>query len=126
MEILEPGHRFILQSYPPSEYDLEPKFSQHLDFFKKIGPKFPYNKGEPSPGTNNQEVLRVLISRCQYLNAQWPCVETKLMIRHLRESLRQAENRNLRVKGLELISWPLEIENLKPCKICGHLHPHQH
>src|ERR1700674_242150 len=104
MKIIEPGHRFSIESYPPSGTEI-PTYNQRIHFFKKIGPEFPGNLGLEDTGTNCQELLRILISRAIYLDKQQPCIETKLIIHDLRESLRQFENLNLRIKSLPLISW---------------------
>lgn len=103
MKIIDPGHCYEVDSY-------DGEMNQLIDFMKRIGDKFPGNEGSSCPGTNCQELIRILIDRCKYLNNQIPCIET--------------EDRALRIKGLAPIIWPLEIENLSPCNICGHIYPH--
>jgi hypothetical protein len=91
---------------------------------KRIGDKYPGNEFPPNSGTNCQEVLRVEIDRAKYLYNQKPCDETTMIINLARQQIKLFENRALREKGLSYISWPVDIENLIPCKICGHIYPH--
>lgn len=134
MIIDEPGHYYHVLDYDP--LGVEPaKLGARLDFFKKIGPKFPGNIGSESWGTNCQEVLRVLIDRVEYLNEQQPCFESRQILFNLREALYQFESRAARVKDQNLAFWELTktlppglrgIESLPHCNICGHIYPHSH
>lgn len=124
MKEIEPGHRYYIHEYPTQKDSGFPIKQQKIQFVKKIGEKFPGNQGEETSGTNCQELIRVLIARCKYLNNQIPCEETNKIISHLRKALVQFENRALRMRGLQKTFWPLEIENLPPCRICGHIYPH--
>ncbi len=122
MEIITPGHLYKLQ-----EYDYyQSEHIQTLRFMKRIGDKFPGNNPPAYSGTNCQEVIRALINRLQYLQNQKPCIETETIIFHQRQSLIQFENRAMRIKDINInsTSWPWEIEKLIPCKICGHIYPH--
>lgn len=53
------------------------------------------NPGEETPGTNNQEVIRMLIDRVQYLDAQLPWPGNNEIIHHLRMALILHESRHL-------------------------------
>jgi hypothetical protein len=54
------------------------------------------------PGTNTQEVLRVLIDRSQFLNEVLPCVETESAVQYLRMALECYEARALRRRRQKL------------------------
>lgn len=73
MRILDPGHRFQLDSFDGDSG------IQVLQFVKREGWMYPGNVGH-DPGTNTQEVLRATISRAIYLNQQIPCWQTKVSI----------------------------------------------
>lgn len=124
MKELDPGHRYSVNNYPPQKDEGFPIYQQILQFVKKIGEKFPGNSGTEVSGTNCQEIIRVVIFRSKYLYNQKPCEETLEIINLGRQQLILFENRALREKGLNPISWPLEIENLLPCRICGHIYLH--
>lgn len=128
VKVDDPGHNYLLQNYHPQGHADLIRPVQPLVFFKKVGDKFPGNEPPEYIGTNCQEVLRALIDRCLYLQSQIPCVETKLIIGHLRNSLRLFEDRALRVKDLGIFS-PHSlggIEEIPACKVCGHIYPHSH
>ena len=119
MKILDPGHLYEVE-----EYDSNLSIKQTRRYMKRIGDKFPGNKPPSYSGTNCQEEIRVLIDRVMYLNNQKPCLENKLIIENFRKNIELFENRALREKNLPRPIWPLEIEKLIPCKICGHIYPH--
>lgn len=81
MKTLTTGHRYELASFesgPP----------QVLQFIEKIPASD--QSGQlitVNDGTTNEEVLRVLIDRMQYLNGKFPCRENALVITKLEESL---------------------------------------
>jgi hypothetical protein len=54
-------------------------------------------------GTTNEEVLRVLIDRLQYLNGKFPCRENAIVITKLEESLMWLEKRTAdrKARGVE-------------------------
>jgi hypothetical protein len=73
MKIIDPGHRYLMNTLDGIE---GPRL---LQFVKREGPKYPGNVGHYS-GTTSQEVLRCLIDRAQYVNRQIPCWQTKVSI----------------------------------------------
>lgn len=81
MKILFTGHKYELASFeggPP----------QILQFIQKAQ----HSTESPelmtvNDGTTNEEVLKVLIDRLQYLNGKFPCRENAIVITNLQESL---------------------------------------
>jgi hypothetical protein len=116
--ILDPGHQYYIKSYDGGEPQL-------LTFMKRVGEKYPGNKNAYG-GTNCQNVIRVLIRRCEYLNDQIPCWETQQIIEHLRSILFLFEERAKRMRGEQLEISKRGIESYLPCTMCGHILCTQH
>jgi hypothetical protein len=59
-------------------------------------------------GTTNEEVLRVLIDRLQYLQGKFPCRENAIVITKLEESLMWLEKRTAdrKKRGVEGMAKP--------------------
>jgi len=113
MRIIDAGHMYSLDTY-----DSDTKDKQVITFMKRYGDNFPFNQNS-YPGTNCQEVLRVLIDRCEYLYKQKPCLETESIIGLLKTSLLLFESRAARLHGLAL---NLDNNTLNDtCKTCGHV-----
>jgi len=90
MKVITPGHSYELRNF---EQDL-PELNQHLQFIhKEPVPDNPTVLRTVSDGTTNEEVLRVLIDRCQFLNAKFPCRENAIAITKLQEALFWLEER---------------------------------
>jgi hypothetical protein len=85
MDILDPGHDYEINNYDGSG-------KQRITFLKREGEGYPGNIGH-YPGTNCQEVLRVLIDRIEYLDNQIPCNENKLILDNLKSAYWQFEKR---------------------------------
>jgi hypothetical protein len=86
MKELTEGHTFVLDS-------MEGKNPQRLEFIHKgmdgeTGAFVTINDG-----TTNEEVLRCLIKRIQYLNAKAGCRENSIAITKLEEALMWLEKR---------------------------------
>ncbi len=116
MKVIDPGHEYLLDSYDGGE-------PVPLVFMKREGEGYPFNVGH-HPGTNCQEVLRVLIDRVKYLQKQIPCDENHGLLTHLRGALFCLEYRAARRHGrlLHLPSEnPPEIEDYPTCSGCGHI-----
>lgn len=114
MKILDAGHKYEIDS-------LDGKIIQSIQFVKREGEKFPFNCCS-YPGTNCQEVLRVLIDRTEYLQNQQPCAETEAIIASLRNALLLFEIRAAREHGHTLkMQSTQELMCGKVCKTCGHL-----
>lgn len=98
MKVITTGHKYELASFEGGP-------AQTLQFIEKVPSK------EPSAplvtvndGATNEEVLKVLIDRLQYLNGKFPCRENALVITKLEESLmwlnkRTAERQARGVEG---------------------------
>lgn len=87
MKILTEGHRYELASFENGP-------AQTLQFIEKV----PTAEGSKelrtvNDGTTNEEVLRVLINRLQFLNGKFPCRENAIVITKLEESLMWLEKR---------------------------------
>lgn len=81
MNIITTGHKYELASF-------EGGTPQTLQFIEKV----PVAEGSKelrtvNDGTTNEEVLKVLIDRLQYLNGKFPCRENAIVITKLEESL---------------------------------------
>jgi hypothetical protein len=116
MKIIDPGHEYDLTIYDGNDSE-----SQTLKFMKREGIGYPGNVGS-HPGTNCQEVLRVLINRSLYLNNQFPCWETTAAVESMRIALMLFELRSARRHGRELAYTDVEIELAPTCSTCGHIH----
>lgn len=115
MDEIDKGHKFQLKAIDGDNH-------QTLQFVKRIGDNYPYNQGVPKSGTTNQEILRVLIKRTQYLETQkshWInsiCIFLYRLAIYLLE-LRASNRKNKNLSILTL--W--EIENRDVCPKCGHI-----
>lgn len=112
MDVIDAGHKYVLRH-------LDGYGTETLTFVKREGEGYPGNVGHYE-GTTMQEVLRVLIDRAKYVNAQIPCEETEAGIIHMREAIRQFELRAARRHG-RMLSAPLTIEDAPTCAKCGHI-----
>lgn len=117
MEIVDPGHEFLLDSYDGEK-------ENRLVFMKREGEGYPFNVGRHA-GTNCQEVIRALIDRLKYLDRQIPCQENQGAITHLRGALfcfeYRAANRHGRVLHFPSEGYQPEIEDVPTCATCGHI-----
>jgi hypothetical protein len=99
-------------------------FENRLIFVKREGDGYPGNVGH-HPGTNMQEVLRALIDRVKYLNAQVPDGRNGMVVRHLRGALLWLEDRAADRHGrtLDPHTWNVDraIELEPACPECGHV-----
>lgn len=129
MRVIVPGHVYHCEIYDIPPQTMAPII--WIGFMRRIGPNYPGNAelGEgTSSGTNCQEVIRVLIDRCKYLEQQKPCRETRLIIRLLRSALWLFEVRAKRLKkGTLPRSLNLRhIEEIPTCSTCGHIYCKEH
>lgn len=81
MQVITTGHKYELASFEGGP-------AQALQFIEKV----PTTEGSKelrtvNDGTTNEEVLKVLIDRLQYLNGKFPCRENAIVITKLEESL---------------------------------------
>lgn len=112
MDVLEQGHRYALHPLDGSE-------AQILQFVKRSGPNYPYNEGTYS-GTTCQEVIKALISRTKYLDAQIPCLENDIILNSLRSALIAFETRAARNHGIALPAFRGQIEDAPTSDKDGH------
>lgn len=81
MNVITTGHKYELASF-------EGGTPQTLQFIEKVPTAGGSNElVTVNDGTTNEEVLRVLIDRLQYLNGKFPCRENAIVITKLEESL---------------------------------------
>lgn len=114
MVTLDPGHVYLLDA-------LDGDAVQRLAFVKREGDKYPGNVGSHS-GTTLQEVIRALIERCQYVNAQTPCAETEAVTGLLSAALLLLELRAARNHGRHLdTTLDALITGSGKCTRCGHV-----
>lgn len=114
MKVVDPGHCYLLDS-------LDGDAPQTLIFVKRQGAKYPGNIGS-HPGTTMQEVLRALVERAEYVNAQWPCAETQLAIGQLKAAIYLFEVRAARTHGRVLAApLPDVVSGATRCPACGHV-----
>ncbi len=114
MKVKEPGHIYELAS-------LDGGKKQRLKFVKRVGKNYPFNELPEHPGTNCQEVLRVLIDRCEYLNTQKACAETESIISLLKTALLLFELRAARHHDRQLDLTTMQELLVDGCDICGHI-----
>lgn len=116
MRVLDPGHDYVLQS-------LDGDAPQRLTFVKRIGPRFPGNKGEAHAGTTMQEVLRALIDRAEYVNGQTPCAETESARALMMSALLVLETRAARRHDRVFADFTTldEAVSAPGCSKCGHV-----
>lgn len=74
----------------------DPEKSQVIDFVRKV----PIEPGSTelqlvNDGTTNDEVLRVLIDRYQFLQGKFPCRENAIIITKLEECLMWTQKRDI-------------------------------
>ena len=84
MQVITTGHKYELASFEGGP-------TQSLQFIEKVKRLTENPDGTElvtvNDGTTNEEVLKVLIDRLQYLNGKFPCRENAIAITKLEESL---------------------------------------
>lgn len=81
------GHKYELQHYGNEGG------TESLTFIKKTPNTATNELLTEYDGTTNEEVLRVLIDRLQYLQTKFPCRENSIVITKLEESLMWLDKR---------------------------------
>jgi len=133
MKVLDPGHDYILDKLDSDGYDpICPQCGNteeaNLTFVKRQGEMYPGNTNSYE-GTNMQEVLRVLINRCMYVNNQIFSEDTLKTIDALRQAFFYLERRAADRHGRELPQVVISedfgsigsIEYYPHCSKCGHI-----
>lgn len=97
MKILRTGHCYDLD---PFEKD---GFQQRVQFIEKVPASTGTELITLNNGTTNEEVLRMMIDRMNYLQGKFPCRENAIVIEKLEESLMWLEKRTLdrKARGVE-------------------------
>ena len=119
MRIVDPGHQYALDHLDGSMEEL-------LTFVKREGEGYPGNEGS-HPGTNLQEVIRVLIDRVKYLHSQIAHDCNLEIIDNLRECIRLLEQRAAERHGrnTDFLDYCTRtgrtVETLPTCIKCGHV-----
>ena len=113
MRVIDPGHEYALTHLDGGREEI-------LTFVKREGPQYPGNVGS-HPGTNMQEVLRVLIHRLRYLDEQLPHFSNKYVLDDLRSALRKLEIRAADRHGRRHPRFTIEPEAMPVCQRCGHI-----
>jgi len=100
MKVITPGYKYELANFEEDVAEL----NQCLQFIHKV----PVAKDSPNlttlfDGTTNEEVLRVLIDRLQFLQAKFSCRENVIVITKLEEMLMWLEKRTAerKARGVE-------------------------
>jgi len=95
MKVITPGHRYEL-----AHFEVPDQEGQVLQFIEKVHVKAGRGiKGSPARlvtkwnGTTNEEVLKMLIDRMQYLYDKFPSEETATSISHLKSALYAQQSR---------------------------------
>jgi hypothetical protein len=115
MKVIDPGHIFELHTL-----DDETQGHDRLRFVKRDGPGYPGNVGHHG-GTNMQDVIRALISRTRYLDAQIPDIRNAEAIAHFQTALYLFEERAARRHGRAFLEYEDDIELMLTCGLCGHI-----
>ena len=124
MKVLDPGHRYLLNCLD----EVDGEWKESLVFVKRDDPpeKYPGNVGH-HPGTTIQEVLRALIERCRYVEAQLPNHETRLVVEFLQRCIHLLESRAAHRSGRQLPQIDEStIETIPTCPACGHIYCEEH
>ena len=124
MKVLDPGHCYHVNIYDLGKgihSDLLRRCIETIQFMKREGENYPGNVGR-YPGTNCQELIRVVIDRLKYVDNQIMDPANIHAIYSLRTALHDLEIRAARRHGLKLPAFKFEeIENLPTCLHCGHI-----
>lgn len=90
MKVLEPGHTYDLDNFQHPKGE----FNQTLRFIQKVpNPQNPSELVTIQNGTTNEEVLKALINRTEFLNTKFPCRENSIAITKMQEALMWFEKR---------------------------------
>lgn len=111
MRVLQGGHAYELENVGGDGVQII-QFVEKRDRNGEILPENQWIRGILS-----QELLRVLIDRTLYLNAEAPCDEDTEIVECLRRALCLYESRAAR-RTIEKLTM---VERARPCPQCGHI-----
>lgn len=124
MKTIDPGHEYLLDILD-SPTPLKRLGGVRLHFVKRVGEKYPGNTGPTRSGPTSQEVIRALIARTSYVDAQDPHALNTIALVSLRKALIAFEVRAALVRGDRAAAdriRQLEAPEREPtCERCGHL-----
>ena len=89
MKVIREGHLYELEMFE----DKSGRYDQSLQFIEKVPTGINNELRTEFDGTTNEEVLKVLINRMEYLQNKFPCEENEMTISCLYESLYWLEKR---------------------------------
>lgn len=93
MKVLIEGHRYLLDSFEGSN-------TQGIQFIQKVPcSENSHELRTENDGTTNEEVLKMLIDRMNYLQNKAPCRENAIAITHIETALLWLEERTRRRKA---------------------------
>lgn len=122
MKVLDPGHLYELANL---DTDDPGNRVERVRFVKRIGEKFPGNKAPGYAGTTTQEVIRALIDRTKYVDAQRPDLANSRALHELRSALVEFEMRAAKERGDVAAAYRIaamdEPELAPVCHGCGHI-----
>ncbi len=89
MKTLTPGHRYELENFENKETQ-----GQVIQFIEKVPVEGEAGKlATVNDGTTNEELLKVLINRMEFLYTKFPSAETFCSISHLNSALYAQQSR---------------------------------
>lgn len=114
---LDPGHYYRIPR-------LDGYGFQSLRFVKRCDyndpTRFPGNTNA-YPGATSQQILRILLSRMEYLQNQIPCAENVIIIENLQNCLYFFEARACRRHGITVDFNKDDASTAPMCRKCGHI-----
>lgn len=91
-----------------------------INFVKRIGPKFPGNRGKPIPGVTLQMVLRACLKRVRFLQRQVWSLENVFLMKALQTAIWLLEFRAARRHGRKYFHGLTFASGAPMCEKCGH------
>lgn len=89
MQVLRPGHKYHLQNFHNPNAP-----GQVIQFIEKAPTGEPGGKLQTTyDGTTNEEILKMLIDRMQFLHDKFPSEETACSMSHLKSALYAQQSR---------------------------------
>jgi hypothetical protein len=111
VNIIEPGHVYDVQN-------VDGDGTQRIRFVRRRDDEaVMLRHDDRTEGILGQELLRVLIDRTLYLNAEAPCSENVAIVESLRAALKAYESRAAR-RTIEKHPMP---ERADVCEVCQHV-----
>lgn len=127
MQVIDPGHVYTVRNYDVEDRTGFEEIVQEITFMKREGEGYPGNEGH-HPGTNCQELLRVLIDRVIYLDNQIPCHQDTEIVGLLNRILYMFEQRAAQRHGRRVTVYigDTSFYKVPACPVCGHIQCQEH